>query len=74
MRFCYSYKLAPQELKDIFSGKDITDNQLKVLSRILGKSAEELTEVRDGFSDSELNRLARILGTSNEELSDLFKG
>lgn len=74
VRFCYSYKLAPQELKDIFSGKDITDNQLKVLSRILGKSAEDLTEVRDGFSDSELNRLARILGTSNEELSDLFKG
>ena len=74
VRFCYSYKLAPQELKDIFSGKDITDSQLKVLSRILGKPVEELTEVRDGFSDSELNRLARILGTSNEELSDLFKG
>lgn len=74
VRFCYSYKLNPQELKNIFSGKDISDNQLKVLSRILGKSPEELAEIRDGFSDNELNRLARILGTSNEELTKLFKG
>lgn len=73
VRFCNSYKLTPQELKDIFNGKDISDYQLKSLSRILGKSVEELTEVRDGFSDNELNRLARILGTSNEELAELFK-
>ncbi len=74
VRFCSSYKLSPQELKDIFNGKDISDQQLKSLSRILGKSIEELTEVRDGFSDNELNRLARILGTSHEELTELFKG
>jgi hypothetical protein len=73
VRFCYSYKLSPKELKDIYSGKDIGDHQLRSLSRILGKSVEELTEVRDGFSDSELNRLARILGTSNEELAQLFE-
>lgn len=73
VHFCNSYKLSPRELKEIFSGKDISDNQLKVLSRILGKSVEELTEVRDGFSDNELRRLARILGTSNEELNTLFK-
>ena len=73
VRFCYSYKLTPQELEDIFKGKDISDSQLKVLSRILGKSLDELTEVRDGFTNSELNMLARILGTSNEELSKLFE-
>ncbi|HBE19743.1 MAG TPA: hypothetical protein DEG17_08210 [Cyanobacteria bacterium UBA11149] len=73
VRFCYSYKLSPQELKDIFDGKDISDNQLKSLSRILGKSVEELTEIRDGFTDSEMSSLARILGTSNEELAQLFK-
>ncbi|MEQ9483583.1 hypothetical protein [Coleofasciculus sp. F4-SAH-05] len=72
VRFCASYKLAPQQLKDIFQGKDIPDSQLKSLSRILGKSVEELIEVRDGFSDSELNRLARILGTSNEDLAQVF--
>ncbi|HAG83258.1 MAG TPA: hypothetical protein DD379_11115 [Cyanobacteria bacterium UBA11162] len=72
VRFCYSYKLAPQELKNIFQGKDVTDEQLKPLSRILGKTVEELTEMRDGFTDTELNRLARILGTSNEELAQLF--
>jgi hypothetical protein len=65
--------LSPKELKDIYSGKDISDDQLRSLSRILGKSVEELTEVRDGFTDSELKRLARILGTSNEELAELFE-
>jgi hypothetical protein len=65
--------LTPKELENIFKGKDISDNQIKVLSRILGKSVEDLTEVRDGFTNSEMNMLARILGTSNEELADLFK-
>lgn len=74
VRFCYSYKLSPKELKDIYTGADVTDNQIRSLSRILGKSVEELTEVRDGFTDSELKRLARILGTSNEELAELFEG
>lgn len=73
VRFCYSYKLTPQELKDIYNGKDISDRLLRVLARILAKSIEELTEIRDGFSDSEINRLARILGTSNEELAQLFQ-
>lgn len=73
VRFCYSYKLTPKELKDIFDGKDISDRQLRPLSRILGKSVEELVEIRDGFTDNELNRLARILGTSNEELAKLFQ-
>lgn len=73
VRFCYSYKLSPKELKDIYTGKDVADNQLRSLARILNKSVEELMEVRDGFTDNELKRLARILGTSNEELSELFE-
>lgn len=73
VRFCYSYKLSPKELKDIYTGADVSDYQLKALSRILNKSVEELTEVRDGFTDNELKRLARILGTSNEELAELFE-
>lgn len=67
--FCNSYKLSSEELKDIYMGKEISDSQLKVLGRILGKSVEELTEIRDGLTSSELKVLARILGTSPEELT-----
>jgi len=67
--FCNSYKLSLQELKDIYNGKEISDSQLKVLARILGKSVEELTEMRDGLTSSELKVLARILGTSPEQLT-----
>lgn len=71
--FCNSYRLSPQELRDIYRGKEVTDDQLKVLSRILGKSAKELMEIRDGFSNKEMNTLARILGTSAKELTELLK-
>ncbi|TVQ51854.1 MAG: hypothetical protein EA366_14800 [Spirulina sp. DLM2.Bin59] len=71
--FCNSYRLSPQELRDIYRGKDITDNQLKVLSRILGKAVEDLRDIRDGFSNKEMNTLARILGTSAQELTELLK-
>jgi hypothetical protein len=47
-RFCDSYKLSHEELKGIYEGKQITNSQLVVLSRILGKSIEELAKVRDG--------------------------
>jgi hypothetical protein len=47
-RFCDSYKLSPEALKNIYTGKKIEDSLLIVLSRILGKSVEELAEVRDG--------------------------
>jgi len=71
--FCNSYRLSPQELKAIYKGKDISDEQIKVLSRILGKSVQELLEVRDGFSNNEIGMLARILGTSTNELATLLK-
>ncbi|MEW5857176.1 MAG: hypothetical protein AB1861_07305 [Cyanobacteriota bacterium] len=47
-RFCDSYRLSWKELKEIFLGKDINDNQLGPIARIVGKSIEELIEVRDG--------------------------
>lgn len=72
VKFCDSYKLSPKELKDIFKGLDVDDEQLKPLSRILGMSIKELMDVRDGFSNNEINKLARILGTSSEELAELF--
>lgn len=71
-RFCNSYRLSPKELIGIFNGKDVTDAQIQSIARILGKTAKELTEVRDGFSDNEMNSLARILGTSTEELAEMF--
>ncbi|MCA1992049.1 MAG: hypothetical protein LDL41_08375 [Coleofasciculus sp. S288] len=46
--FCAAYQLSPEVLKDIYEGKDISNTQLRVLSRILGKSVKELTQLRDG--------------------------
>jgi hypothetical protein len=53
VRFCDSYKLSAEELQDIYEGKEVIDSQLIVLSRILGKSVEELTEVRDGLKQAD---------------------
>lgn len=54
IRFCESYKLSSKELKDICEGKDISDRKLAVLARILRKSVEELTQIRDGSTQIEL--------------------
>lgn len=72
--FCNSYKLSPKELLDIYDGKEVSDTQLKVLARILGKTIGELTDVRDGLNTNELAMLARLLGTSPDSLtSDLIE-
>jgi len=73
IRFCNSYRLSPQELRDIYRGAEVSDEQLKVLARILGRSVQELMEIRDGFSNNEMSTLARILGTSPQELTELLK-
>lgn len=52
-RFCESYKLSPQELKDIYEGKDVSNSQLGVLARILRKSTEELIKLWNGFTELE---------------------
>jgi hypothetical protein len=45
--------LSAEELQDIYEGKEVIDSQLIVLSRILGKSVEELTEIRDGLKQAD---------------------
>ena len=54
-RFCESYKLSPEELKDIYEGKEVTNSQLGVLARILRISVEELTVMRDDPTKSDLD-------------------
>lgn len=71
-QFCGSLRLSPAELQGIFAGQEVTDEQLTNLARVLGRPAEELADIRDGFTDSELSRLARILGVSSQELDALF--
>jgi hypothetical protein len=48
VRFCDSYRLSWRELKEIYAGKEVSDSQLGAIARIVGKSIEELIEVRDG--------------------------
>ncbi len=48
VRFCETYKLSLQELKEIYAGEEIIDSQLGPISRILGMSMEELIQIRDG--------------------------
>jgi len=73
IRFCDSYKLSPQELLDIYKGKEVTDSQLRAVSRIVGKSFDEFVSTRDSFSNNQMNKLARILGTSSQYLAELFE-
>ncbi|HIK26895.1 MAG: hypothetical protein N3E45_09890 [Oscillatoriaceae bacterium SKW80] len=50
IRFCETYKLSFQELKEIYAGEEIIDSQLGPISRILGMSIEELIQIRDGVN------------------------
>jgi hypothetical protein len=54
-RFCESYKLSAEALKDITEGKDVSNTQLGLLARILRKSVAELIEVRDGPTKLDLD-------------------
>lgn len=47
-KFCYTFKLSPVELNNIYAGEPVDDSLLAPLSRILGISKTELVEVRDG--------------------------
>lgn len=68
LQFCDSYRLSPAELKDIYDGRPINDGQLKNIARIVGRSAQELAEIRDAAAGSETDRLAQELGLSTTEL------
>lgn len=70
IRFCDSYKLSLEQLREIYNGKPVSDNQLRAIARITGKTFEELKDVRDGFSESELRVLAKIESQSATEVTD----
>lgn len=48
VRFCDSYKLAPEDLKSIFDGKAIESRLFAPLCRILGKDTDELIAILEG--------------------------
>lgn len=43
-KFCDSYRLSRAELRGIYSGEEVESHQLIPLSRILGKTVDELIE------------------------------
>lgn len=43
-KFCDSYRLSREELRGIYQGEDVESHQLSPLSRILGKSVDEIIE------------------------------
>ena len=53
IRFCDSYKLSVDKLKNIYLGQEIHDSSLVSIARILGKTPEEVKAVRDGSPQEE---------------------
>lgn len=49
VKFCDSYKLSAQELKNICDDKEIKDQSLHAIARILGISFDDLLVIRYGF-------------------------
>jgi len=49
-KFCDSYKLSRSELSDIYAGKELNNTQLGSLSRILGRSIDDVLEIWHGTS------------------------
>ncbi|MBD2092025.1 hypothetical protein H6F67_19440 [Microcoleus sp. FACHB-1515] len=52
MRFCESYRLSKVELQAIYAGEEIDSAMLMPLSRILGRSIEDLLQVLDGTMEA----------------------
>ncbi|MCG9884427.1 MAG: hypothetical protein MH825_02425 [Cyanobacteria bacterium] len=73
VQFCDSYRLAPAELRDIYEGRAIDDEQLKSVSRIVGVPLADLIEIRDG-GESEADRLAQLLNMSPKEFLEWMGG
>lgn len=53
VRFCDSYKLSPDDLKDIYNGKPIESKLFSPLCRILGKDTDELILILEGEDDED---------------------
>ena len=49
VNFCDSYKLSPNALKNVCAGKNIQDESLHAIARILGMTFEDMLVVRYGF-------------------------
>jgi hypothetical protein len=54
LKFCDSYKLSRQDIQNILKGKNIDDELLTPITRILGISYDEVLSVRYGVQPSEL--------------------
>lgn len=48
IKFCDSYKLDEGHLREILDSQRVDDRWIPALSRILGKSTDELINIRDG--------------------------
>jgi hypothetical protein len=53
VRFCDSYKLSPDDLRDIYNGKQIESKLFAPLCRILGKDTDELIAILEGRDDED---------------------
>ena len=51
VKFCDTYKVSPQQLRDLAEGKDIDRKYIEPLARILGITAAEVMEVLQGNRD-----------------------
>ena len=49
VKFCDSYKLSADQLKNVCEGKNIQDESLHAIARILGMTFEDILVVRYGF-------------------------
>jgi hypothetical protein len=47
-KFCDTFRLSREELRNIYAGEDIENTQLAPLSRILGMTIDEIIEVWRG--------------------------
>lgn len=51
VRFCDSYRLSREQLQAIYAGDEIDSDMLVPLSRILGRSVDDLLQVLDGTQE-----------------------
>jgi hypothetical protein len=50
-KFCDSYRLSRKELRNLYNGAEIESSQLSPLSRILGKTIDEVINTWKGDED-----------------------
>jgi hypothetical protein len=51
-KFCDSYRLSPAQLQGIYAGEEISQSMLVPLSRILGRSVDDLLQVMEDFPEA----------------------